>query len=42
MLGPILAVMTGSVVLGLVPYGAVFLRLIDDIVSAVLTVGVVG
>jgi len=42
MLGPILAAMTGSVVLGLVPYGAVFLRLIDAIVSAALTTGVVG
>ena len=42
MLGPILATMTGSVVLGLVPYGAVFLRLIDAIVSAALTTGVVG
>ena len=36
MLGPILAAMTGSVVLGLVPHAAVFLRLIDGIVSAVL------
>jgi len=36
MLGPILAAMTGSVVLGLVPHTAVFLRLIDGIVSAVL------
>jgi len=42
MLGPILAAMTGSVVLGLVPYGAVFLRLIDAVVNAVLTVGVTG
>ncbi|PSQ40583.1 cation:proton antiporter, partial [Halobacteriales archaeon SW_5_68_122] len=42
MLGPILAAMTGSVVLGLVPYAAVFLRLVDAIVSAALTVGVVG
>ncbi|MFT4882649.1 MAG: formate hydrogenlyase subunit 3/multisubunit Na+/H+ antiporter MnhD subunit [Natronomonas sp.] len=41
MLGPILAAMTGSVVLGLVPHAAVFLRLIDDIVSAVLAMGVV-
>jgi hypothetical protein len=36
MLGPILAAMVGSVVLGLVPYEAVFLRLIVDIVAAVL------
>ncbi|MFW5965024.1 MAG: cation:proton antiporter, partial [Natronomonas sp.] len=36
MLGPILAAMMGSVVLGLVPHAAVFLRLIDGIVSAVL------
>jgi formate hydrogenlyase subunit 3/multisubunit Na+/H+ antiporter MnhD subunit len=42
MLGPILAAMTGSVVLGLIPYTAVFLRLIEDIVSTVLTVGVMG
>ncbi|MEF8807582.1 cation:proton antiporter [Natronomonas sp.] len=41
MLGPILAAMTGSVVLGVVPHAAVFLRLIDDIVSAVLAMGVV-
>jgi NADH-quinone oxidoreductase subunit L/multicomponent Na+:H+ antiporter subunit D len=40
MLGPILAAATGSVVLGIVPHAAVFLRLIDDIVAAVLTVGV--
>jgi NADH:ubiquinone oxidoreductase subunit 5 (subunit L)/multisubunit Na+/H+ antiporter MnhA subunit len=42
MLGPILAAMAGSVVLGLVPYGAVFLRLIEQVVDAVLTAGVVG
>jgi formate hydrogenlyase subunit 3/multisubunit Na+/H+ antiporter MnhD subunit len=41
MLGPILAAMTGSVVLGLVPHTAVFLRIVDAIVSSVLTVGVV-
>jgi NADH:ubiquinone oxidoreductase subunit 5 (subunit L)/multisubunit Na+/H+ antiporter MnhA subunit len=41
MLGPILAAMTGSVVLGVVPHAAVFLQLIDDIVSAVLAMGVV-
>jgi NADH:ubiquinone oxidoreductase subunit 5 (subunit L)/multisubunit Na+/H+ antiporter MnhA subunit len=42
MLGPVLAAMAGSVVLGLVPAAAVFLRLVDAIVSAALTVGVVG
>ena len=42
MLGPILAAMTGSVVLGLVPYAAVFLRLVDAIVSAALAAVVVG
>ena len=41
MLGPILAAMIGSVVLGLVPHAAVFLRLIDDIVSTALTLGVI-
>ena len=41
MLGPILVAMTGSVALGLVPHAAVFLRLIDDIVSTALTLGVV-
>ena len=40
MLGPILVAMTGSVVLGLVPHAAVFLRLIDDIVSTALALGV--
>ncbi len=39
MLGPILAATTGAVALGLVPYAAVFLRLVDAVVSAV---GVVG
>ena len=42
MLGPVLAAATGSVVLGLVPYAAVFLRLVDIVVSAATTVGVVG
>ena len=42
MLGPVLAAVTGSVVLGLVPYTAVFLRLVDIVVSAATTVGVVG
>jgi formate hydrogenlyase subunit 3/multisubunit Na+/H+ antiporter MnhD subunit len=42
MLGPILAAMVGSVVLGLVPSAAVFLRLVDAIVRAALTVGVVA
>jgi formate hydrogenlyase subunit 3/multisubunit Na+/H+ antiporter MnhD subunit len=42
MLGPVLAAVTGSVVLGLVPYAAVFLRLVDIVVSAATTVGVVG
>ena len=42
MLGPILAAVTGAVVLGLVPHAAVFLRLIDDVVTAVLTLGVMG
>jgi NADH-quinone oxidoreductase subunit L/multicomponent Na+:H+ antiporter subunit D len=41
MLGPILAAMTGAVLLGLVPHRAVFLRLVDDVVSAVLAAGVV-
>jgi formate hydrogenlyase subunit 3/multisubunit Na+/H+ antiporter MnhD subunit len=36
MLGPILATMVGSVMLGLVPHAAVFLRLVDAIVSAAL------
>jgi NADH:ubiquinone oxidoreductase subunit 5 (subunit L)/multisubunit Na+/H+ antiporter MnhA subunit len=41
MLGPILAAVAGSVVLGLVPHAAVFLRLIDDIVATALRLGVV-
>jgi hypothetical protein len=40
MLGPILVAMAGSVVLGVVPHAAVFLQLIDDIVSSALTLGV--
>jgi formate hydrogenlyase subunit 3/multisubunit Na+/H+ antiporter MnhD subunit len=40
MIGPILVAMTGSVVLGLVPHAAVFLRLIDDVVSTALALGV--
>jgi formate hydrogenlyase subunit 3/multisubunit Na+/H+ antiporter MnhD subunit len=40
MLGPILAAMAGSIVLGLVPHAAVFLRLVDDIVASALTLGV--
>ncbi|MEF8780075.1 MAG: cation:proton antiporter [Haloferacaceae archaeon] len=36
MLGPILAVATGSIVLGLVPYGAAFLALVDRIVDGVV------
>jgi multicomponent Na+:H+ antiporter subunit D len=40
MLGPILLAMAGSVVLGIVPHAAVFLRLIENIVSNALTLGV--
>ncbi|AZH25554.1 proton-conducting transporter transmembrane domain-containing protein [Haloplanus aerogenes] len=40
MLGPILAAMTGAVVLGVIPRTAVFLRLIEVIVAAATGVGV--
>ncbi len=42
MLGPILAAMAGSVVLGLVPHAAVFLELVEVIVRATLAAGVVA
>ena len=40
MLGPILAAATGSVVLGIVPDGAVFLRVVRLVVEAVTGVAV--
>jgi NADH-quinone oxidoreductase subunit L/multicomponent Na+:H+ antiporter subunit D len=40
MLGPILLAVVGSIVLGTIPHAAVFLRLIEDIVSTALTMGV--
>ena len=40
MLGPILAAMTGAVVLGVIPRTAVFLRLIEVIVAAATGVSV--
>ncbi|MFW5958574.1 MAG: proton-conducting transporter membrane subunit [Natronomonas sp.] len=42
MLGPILVAMAGSVILGLVPYQAAFLRLVDVVVRATLGTGVIG
>ena len=42
MLGPILLAAAGSVVLGLVPHAAVFLRLVEDVVSAALALGVIA
>ncbi|WP_129115169.1 cation:proton antiporter [Halegenticoccus tardaugens] len=42
MLAPILTAVTGSVVLGLVPHAAVFLRLIERIVAGATATGVVG
>jgi threonine/homoserine efflux transporter RhtA len=40
MLGPILAAMTGAVVLGVIPRTAVFLRLVEVIVATATGVSV--